>query len=162
MIETKVAEIQPGDQWLLEGAWVTVREVQVGHPDDRVTVQFEQDGEVNTLSEYRGFEVAVVKRSLIPGTVADLISLLADAPGDDVITQAKLVAAAGYRALDRDSLAAAMLAGMQAMQEADGWTFEDLQVRDEPGHEGDVTIETMGIDLCELADHVLAALDGAR
>lgn len=54
----------------------------------------------------------------------------------------------------RDDLAAALLAGMQAMQEENGWTFMDLTVKDD----GRVWIETTSsIDLRELADKLLTA-----
>lgn len=54
----------------------------------------------------------------------------------------------------RGDLAAALLAGMQAMQADNGWTFMDLTVEDD----GRVWIETTGaIDLRELADWILAA-----
>lgn len=56
-----VSEIQPGQEWLLEGAWVRVVEVEVNHPDDRVTIVYEQDGELETTREYRGFEQAAVR-----------------------------------------------------------------------------------------------------
>jgi hypothetical protein len=60
--EIRVSEIQPGDEWLLEGAWVLVTAVEFTHPDDRVTVDYVQDSEPGWDSQYRGFEVAVVKR----------------------------------------------------------------------------------------------------
>jgi hypothetical protein len=60
--EIRVSEIQPGDEWLLEGAWVQVTAVDMDHPDDRVEVSYVIDSEPGWDSQYRGFEVAVVKR----------------------------------------------------------------------------------------------------
>ncbi len=56
-----VCEIQPGQEWLLEGGWVRVVAVEVKHPDDRVTIVYEQDGEHELTREYRGFEQAAVR-----------------------------------------------------------------------------------------------------
>ncbi|MGE4164200.1 MAG: hypothetical protein AB7G23_20960 [Vicinamibacterales bacterium] len=56
-----VSEIRPGQEWLLEGGWVRVVEVEVKHPDDRVTIVYEQDGEQEITREYRGFEEAAVR-----------------------------------------------------------------------------------------------------
>ena len=63
--EIRVSEIQPGDEWLFEAGWVSVTEVKVKHPDDRVGIRYYQDGDESDQSWvylYRGFEVAVVKR----------------------------------------------------------------------------------------------------
>lgn len=55
-----------------------------------------------------------------------------------------------------EKLATAMLAGMQAMQAENGWTFMDLRV--EP--DGRVWIESTGsLDLVELAGYVLEELE---
>lgn len=65
LIETRISDVQPGDQWFFEGAWVAVTEVEVKHPDDRVAITYYQDDdptELDTTSVYRGFEVAIVKR----------------------------------------------------------------------------------------------------
>jgi len=63
--EIRVSEIQPGDEWLFEAGWVSVTDVEVKHPDDRVGIRYYQDGDESDQSWtylYRGFEVAVVKR----------------------------------------------------------------------------------------------------
>jgi len=63
--EIRVSEIQPGDEWLLEAAWVHVTTVEVKHPGDQVVIRYYQDGDEDDQSWaffYRGFEVAVVKR----------------------------------------------------------------------------------------------------
>jgi hypothetical protein len=62
LIETRVSEIRPGDLWFLEGAWVTLVDVEVQHPDDRVGVTYIQDGDDESYTNPRGFEVAIVKR----------------------------------------------------------------------------------------------------
>lgn len=61
VFEIRVSELQRGQQWLLEGAWVRVVNVVVRHPDDRVAVTYEQDGEQFTTREHRGFERAAVR-----------------------------------------------------------------------------------------------------
>lgn len=63
LIETRISEVKPGDEWYFEGAWVNVTEVK--HPDDRVAITYYQDDDPldqSTTSVYRGFEVAIVKR----------------------------------------------------------------------------------------------------
>jgi hypothetical protein len=64
LLETRVSDIEPYDQWLLEGAWVDVVGVEIQHPDDRVTISYTHDGEEDTTR--RGFEVAIVKRPPVP------------------------------------------------------------------------------------------------
>lgn len=59
--DVRVSDLQPGQEWLLEGAWVRVVNVVVRHPDDRVAVTYEQDGEQATTREHRGFERAAVR-----------------------------------------------------------------------------------------------------
>jgi len=57
--------------------------------------------------------------------------------------------------MDDNKLAAALLAGMQAMDKDDPWAFMDLTVEDD----GRVWIETTGsIDLVDLARFVNAEL----
>ncbi len=61
--EIRVSEIQVGDEWFQEGHWVQVEEVHVSHPDDRVGIVYIIDGDtVGSTREYRGFEIAIVKR----------------------------------------------------------------------------------------------------
>lgn len=66
LVETRVSGIQPGDLWFLEGAWVEVAVVVVKHPDDRVRVTYRQDCEEDVTDQFRGFEVAIVKRRSVP------------------------------------------------------------------------------------------------
>jgi hypothetical protein len=60
--DVRVSDIRPGQEWLLDGAWVAVTDVEVKHPDDRVTIEYEHDGERQTTREYRGFERAAVRQ----------------------------------------------------------------------------------------------------
>jgi hypothetical protein len=59
--DVRVSEIRPGVEWLLNGGWVLVVDTTMGHPDDRVTVTYEQDGERDTTREYHGYERAAVR-----------------------------------------------------------------------------------------------------
>lgn len=59
--DVRVSDLRQGHEWLLEGAWVRVLDVEVQHPDGRVAVTFEQDDERETTREYRGFERAAVR-----------------------------------------------------------------------------------------------------
>lgn len=59
--DIRMSDLQPGMQWLLEGAWVRVVRVLARGPGDRVAVTYEQDGEQATTREYRGFERAAVR-----------------------------------------------------------------------------------------------------
>ncbi len=68
LIETRVSDVRPGDKWFLEGAWVEVTRVDVGHPDDRVRVDYLLDEEDSFDCSYRGFEVAIVKRGATDAT----------------------------------------------------------------------------------------------
>lgn len=92
LIETRVFEIKPDDEWLLEGAWVLVTDVVPGAaPADRWQVNYVSDGEANWDSEFRGFEVAVVKRSADPRRGEALLQLasyrIALDYGDPAITR---------------------------------------------------------------------------
>lgn len=49
LVEVRVSEIQPGDLWLLEGGWVVVNAIEVGHPDDRVGIDYINDGTETAL-----------------------------------------------------------------------------------------------------------------
>lgn len=61
MFDVRVSELQRGQEWLLDGAWVRVTNVVVRHPDDRVAITYEQDGEQVTTREHRGIERAAVR-----------------------------------------------------------------------------------------------------
>ena len=61
VVDVAVAEIQPGQEWLLEGAWVRVVRVLARGPAERVSVTYEQDGEQETTREFRGYERAAVR-----------------------------------------------------------------------------------------------------
>lgn len=70
LTETRISNIQPGDLWYLEGAWVTVHATDSApYPDDRVRITYFQDGELNVETGYRGSEIAIVK-SPIPSVSA--------------------------------------------------------------------------------------------
>jgi len=62
LIETRVSEIRPGDLWLYDGAWVAVNDIVVNHPDDRVEIDYTDDGEAD-FANPRGNEIVVVKRA---------------------------------------------------------------------------------------------------
>ena len=90
--EIRVSEIRPGDEWLLEGAWVLVTAVDMGHPDDRVGIGYVIDSEPGWDRQYRGFEVAVVKRGGNPPLRGEVVQQLASYRiaidyGDPVITR---------------------------------------------------------------------------
>ncbi len=62
LTETRVSELQVGDLWLLDGAWVKVIAIEAAkHPDDRYGIDYEADDD-GGYDNPRGFEVAVVKR----------------------------------------------------------------------------------------------------
>ncbi len=59
--DVRVSDLRADDEWLLGGAWVRVVNVVVRHPDDRVAITYEQDGETVTTREHRGSERAAVR-----------------------------------------------------------------------------------------------------
>lgn len=61
IFDVAMSEIQPGQEWLLEGKWVRVVRVLARGPAERVSVTYEQDGEQETTREFRGFERAAVR-----------------------------------------------------------------------------------------------------
>lgn len=59
--EVRVADIEAGNYWLLEGTWVRVVNVVArDDPGSRVAVTYVMDGEQFTNREYRGNESAAV------------------------------------------------------------------------------------------------------
>lgn len=59
--DVRVSEIRPGQWWLFDGEWVRVMSVVFLHPDDRVTITCELDGEPFTTREYLGYQRAAVR-----------------------------------------------------------------------------------------------------
>jgi hypothetical protein len=75
--EIRVSEIQPGDEWLLDGAWVQVLTVDITHPDDHVGIDYtlgQPDDEIDFTNPW-GTEVAVVKRAAL--NTIDLVYMAA-------------------------------------------------------------------------------------
>lgn len=61
LFDVRVSDIRRGQEWLLDGAWVRVVNVVVRHPDDRVAITYEQDGEQMNTRKHCGIERAAVR-----------------------------------------------------------------------------------------------------
>lgn len=61
VFEIRTSDLRHGQEWLLDGAWVRIVNVVVRHPDDRVAITYEQDGEQVTTREYRGTDRAAIR-----------------------------------------------------------------------------------------------------
>lgn len=60
--DVRMSEIEPGQEWLFDGAWVEVIGVESSpHPDDRVTVVYLLDGERCEHGGYLGWQRAAVR-----------------------------------------------------------------------------------------------------
>lgn len=59
--DVRISDLRPGQEWLLDGTWVRIVRIVVRHPDDRVAITYELDGEQFTTREHRGAERAAVR-----------------------------------------------------------------------------------------------------